>query len=187
MVGGSAGAGSIGNVPGLCSREGVAAAGMADSVCGLQRLAEKLAGRRSVGRADELLEEAVGRGSRAGFADGPEASSDTDSKWDDDAGGIACGVEPEGEGADETGRGDAVHDAAGGISGATASLQRAERYSSWFADRRTDTAGDGEPDRVFREHVGIAGADREREDIFGVVAGGEGDDAGSVCAPGCAV
>src|SRR5437660_7986203 len=103
MVGGSAGAGSIGNVPGLCSREGVAAGGIADSVCGLQRLAEKLADRRCVGRAGELLEEAVGRDSSAGFADRPEASTDTDSKWGDDRGGSAWGVDAEGEGADDTG------------------------------------------------------------------------------------
>ena len=84
-------------------------------------------------------------------------------------------------------RSDAVHDVASSVSGVTEPLQWAERYRGGIADSRADASGDGESDRVFREHAGVARAAGEGDDICRAVAGDEGGDTGGVCAPGCTV
>src|SRR5262245_43414683 len=69
MVDGNPDRRSRGTLPGLQPRRGVAAARVADPVCGFRGLAERRVAGRCAGTTAWILAEAIGRNGRSGAAD----------------------------------------------------------------------------------------------------------------------
>src|SRR5262249_49668772 len=150
--------------------------GVEDSVCGLCGVAARVAAGRGAGGATPVLAETVGRDGAAGSAHGPHAT-----RREEPAGGdysVPAGkrIEWEAEGSLTSGRGDAVHEPAGGVASDAEQVCRAAGYRGGDGGGQPQPFGNRRSDWVLREHAGGAdGAEREPEFRGGVETGAAGD------------
>src|SRR5690242_18426024 len=111
-------------------------------------MAAGVAAGRGAGGAAGVLEEAVEGGGGAGAAGGSWASWGVDGTSGAGGSGGECGVDGAAGAVEPGTRSDAVHDAAGGISGVAGPLQRAAGCGGGSRHRQPDAAGDRRADRI---------------------------------------
>lgn len=148
---------------------------------------ERLSG-EAAGRVFDLLEKAVKRRPGApGTADGPPASADPDVSRSGEDVRRACGAAGEAGGVGTPGRGDAVHDAAGGVQGVVDALFGTDGDHGGHPGGESRPEGNGAADRPDVEHAGALYGWFGRADVRGNAEACETGDVGGVCASGSAV
>src|SRR4030095_306950 len=174
-------------LPGIRPRRGVAAAGTADTVCGLCGVAERVSGRKRDASGGRILEGATARRGGVGTADRSHETGDAEPSRRVGEGRTGERVERRTEEVEPERRSDAVHGADGGLQGAPDEVQRRGGCGGRDGDREPGPERDRRIDRILRQYTGAEDGPERESEGRGVGQERERGGAWRVWAPGGAI
>src|SRR4030095_15067619 len=152
-------------LPGIQPGRGVAAGGVADSVCRFRGLAERMVEGRNARTGTRILAEAVGGSRRPGAAGGSSSTGGAEPSRSRIP--VCDGERADGEaqGAESARGSDSLYGVAGRLRCIDEPVQRAGRCSDWDRYREPESGGDRGDDRILRQSTGHEGRSKTRREL----------------------